>query len=190
MSTPARLLEQLASDVLGGADAGRGKRQLSGLSLGERKQIRDALRRHLVVDRKDARHYQNAGNRREIAHRIEGGTRLQRRVDSHCAVGPPIEGAAVWDRFCHPLGPDTPAGARNILDGHRHFPRLIELLREQAGCDVGRAAGSEADDDADRPQWITLRRCHQRRGRQRGNSCRQMQKLSAGKFHVALPKYL
>src|SRR5262245_26369006 len=43
-------------------------------------------RSFLVVDSKDARHHQNASNRREIARWIEGGTRLKRRVDSHCAV--------------------------------------------------------------------------------------------------------
>src|SRR5262249_29470842 len=76
---------------------------------------RDA-RWHLVVDSKDARHHQNARNRREIARWIEGGTRLKRRIDSHCAVGPPIERAAVGGRFCHSLGPHTPARTRNILD--------------------------------------------------------------------------
>src|ERR1700730_5359585 len=88
-------LEQFAGDVLGSADTERCKRELSGLGFRERKQLRDAFRRHLVVDRQDARHHQNARNRREIARRIEGGARLQRRVDSHCAVGPPIERAAV-----------------------------------------------------------------------------------------------
>src|SRR5262245_52125213 len=60
----------------------------------------------------------------------KGGTRLKRRVDSHCAVGPPIERAAVGGRFCHALGPDTPAGTRNILDRHRHVPGVIQFLRK------------------------------------------------------------
>src|SRR5262249_58225347 len=81
---------------------------LSGLRLREHKQLRDAFRWHLVGDSKDARHHQDARNRREIARWIEGGTRLKRRVDSHCAVGPPRERAAVGGRFCHSLGPHTP----------------------------------------------------------------------------------
>src|SRR5215471_14414238 len=126
----SEIFQQLARDVLRRADAGRGKGQLSGLDLCEGKELCNGFRRHLVVDCKNARHHQNACNRREIAYRIEGWARLQRWVDSYCAVGPPIECAAVGGRFCHALGPDTPAGTRNILDRHRHVPGFIQFLRK------------------------------------------------------------
>src|SRR5262245_60788828 len=71
-----------------------------------------------------------ARSRTGMPYRIEGWARLQRWVDSHCAVGPPIECAAVGGRFCHALGPDTPAGTRNILDRHRHVPGVIQFLRK------------------------------------------------------------
>jgi hypothetical protein len=46
-------LEQFAGDVLGSADTGRCKRELSGLGFRKRKQLRDAFRRHLVGGRSD-----------------------------------------------------------------------------------------------------------------------------------------
>jgi hypothetical protein len=57
-----------------------------------------------------------ANDRQDYTHVLSGRARLQRWVDSHRAVGPPIECAAIGGRFCHALGPDTPAGTRNILD--------------------------------------------------------------------------
>src|SRR5262249_14402630 len=181
MSTPARLLSSSPAMCWGVPTPGEANDSFPGWAL--HKQLRDAFRWHFVVDSKDARHHQNASNRREIARWIEGGTRLKRRVDSHCAVSPPIERAAVGGRFCHSLGPHTPARTWNILDRRRRFPRFIEFLRKEAGRNVGSAARREADDDAHRPAWVALRPSEARDGRQRGSARGQTQKSTAGTFH-------
>ena len=47
--------------------------------------------------------------------------------------------------------------------------------------------GGKANNDAHRPRRIGLRPSNTRHGRQRGSARGQMKKLSAGKFHLALP---
>src|SRR5262245_58660926 len=49
------------------------------------------------------------------------------------------------------------------------------------------AVGGEANDHAHRPRRIGLRPSAPRHGRQRGSARGQMQKSSAGKFHLNLP---
>jgi hypothetical protein len=55
---------------------------------------------------------------------------------------------------------------------------------------VARAAGTKADDDAYRLCRIRLRRRDAQDGLESGSTRCQMQKLTAGKFHVALPEWL
>src|SRR5262249_630960 len=104
-----------------------------GLGLRKHKQLRDAFRWHFVVDSKDARHHQNATNRREVARGIEGGTRLKRRVDSHCAVGPPIERAAVGGRFSPPHAPPTPPPPPKFFRPTPCFPALFCVFAKTGG---------------------------------------------------------
>src|SRR5262249_33743182 len=47
----------------------------------------------------------------------------------------------------------------------------------------------KSDDPTQRPRRVGLRPRDARHGRQRGSACCQMQKISAGKFHSALPEY-
>jgi hypothetical protein len=49
------------------------------------------------------------------------------------------------------LRADHGVAARAIFHDDRLAPVLGDLLAEQAGCDVGRTAGRERDNDADRP---------------------------------------
>ena len=52
---------------------------------------------------------------------------------------------------------DRAARAGPVLDQHRLAELCAELLRHRAGHDVGRAAGRERHDGADRMRWVGLR---------------------------------
>jgi len=80
-----------------------------------------------------------------------------------------------------PIAPDAAAGARNVFDRHRHVPRDVELLREHARRDVGRATGSETDDDANWPIGIAGLRYRRRRYKQR----REPNQPCADDFHAS-----
>ena len=176
-------LEHFAGDVLRRADAGAGDRQLAGLRLGERDQLGIGLRRHVVVDREDARHDQEPRDRGEIAHHVVGLVRQQRRIDGQRAVGAPVERRAVRRGFRHAVAADAAARAGHVLDRDRHVPGFGELLREQPRRDVGRAAGGEADDEADRLVGIC---CLRERGRRTQNDRRSGQPQPAAASHARI----
>jgi hypothetical protein len=60
---------------------------------------------------------------------------------------------AVGRRVHHLLRGDVAAGAGLVLDDHRLADRGLHLLGDQAGHDVGGAAGREGDDDANGLVW-------------------------------------
>jgi len=66
-------------------------------------------------------------------------------------------------------------------------PALRQPLTHEACHDVGGTTGGESDNDAHRPRWIGLRPSNTRHGREGGSAGRQMQKISAGKFHFEPP---
>jgi hypothetical protein len=71
----------------------------------------------------------------------------------------PLTRSSVWPVRRRPR--DRPrsahsAGARHVLDHHRLAKRIRHLLRDGARGDVAEAAGTEADDDLDRPRRIVL----------------------------------
>src|SRR5262249_31435245 len=82
---------------------------------------------------------------------------------------------------------DISTGARPVLDDKLLAKSLREPLTDQASDDVDAAAGWNADDNAHRPRWIGLRPRDTRHRRERGRARDQMQKISAGKFHLEPP---
>src|SRR5262249_22746603 len=85
------------------------------------------------------------------------------------------------------LGGDVAAGSRTVVDDERLTEPLREPLTYQARRDVRTASGREANNDAHRPRRIGLRPSEPGDGRERGSAHRQMQKMSAGKFHFDPP---
>jgi hypothetical protein len=69
--------------------------------------------------------------------------------------------------------------------------QLTEPLRQprsnDARCGIGTATRRKSDYQAHRPRWICLRSRRFRHDRKRGSAGGQMQKLSAGKFHLEPP---
>src|SRR5215813_12789703 len=80
------------------------------------------------------------------------------------------------------------APSRPVLNDEWLAQALRQPMTHQACEDVGRPASGKADNDAHRPRRIGLRLRDARDNRQRGSARGQMQKLSAGKFHRALPR--
>src|SRR5262249_14668097 len=85
------------------------------------------------------------------------------------------------------LGCDVAAGSRTVVDDERLTEPLRQPLTYQARRDVRTASRREANNDAHRPRWIGLRPSDARDCRQRSSAGGQMQKISAGKFHVEPP---
>src|SRR5215467_12200632 len=95
------------------------------------------------------------------------------------------ERIAVRRRAHDRLGGDVAAGAWPVLNNELLTEPLRAPLSYQTRDDVARTAGAIADDDANRPRRISLRRSDARDRRQRDSAGEQ--KLSAGKFHFEPP---
>src|ERR1700757_1931976 len=87
---------------------------------------------------------------------------------------------ALGDRFDGEIA----ASAGPVLDDELLPHSLRQPLTYQARKPVSYATGGEPHDDPPRPRWIGLRPSNPRHGRERGGAGGQMQKISAGKFHL------
>src|SRR5262249_6753944 len=85
------------------------------------------------------------------------------------------------------LGADIAAATRPVVDHELLSEPLRQPLSDQARRDVGRAGRGEWYDQTHRPRRIGLRPRCARYSRERGSTRYQMQKISAGKFHLNLP---
>src|SRR5262249_47689856 len=94
------------------------------------------------------------------------------------------ECVAVGGRPDDRLRADIAAGAWPVLDNELLIEPLRQPLTDQAGDNVGWSARGKADNDAHRPRRIGLRPREARHGWERGRASGQMQKISAGKFHL------
>ena len=90
------------------------------------------------------------GNGGEVAHRIEGQAAVQRGVGGMADVVEE-ERVAVLGRLGDGVRANGAAGSGAVLDDHPLAEPGGELLGEQAGQGVGRAAGGEGQHHADRP---------------------------------------
>src|SRR5438132_1351002 len=133
-------------------------------------------------------HDNNAGDRRDVADEIEVELVIECRVER--VEGTDYEqGVAVCRRAHDRLGCDVAAGSRTVVDDERLTEPLREPLTYQACRDVRTASGREANNDAHRPRRIGLRPSYARNSRERGSARGQIQKISAGKFHLNLPSH-
>src|SRR6516225_1017830 len=89
----------------------------------------------------------------------------------------------------NPAGTDGAAGPGDVLDQNGLTERCLHAFGERARDNVGRSARWERCDNGDRSRRIGLRRSDAPNYRQRGSACGQMQKISAGKFHLNLPSH-
>ena len=140
-------LEDLEGDVQRGRGTSARQRQFAGLGarrgqqIGERPVGRGAI---------DDQHHRG---RRQIADRLETGGWIvvllfQRRIDDE-GIRHQQDRIAVRRRARDGLGSDHRAATRAVFDHHRGSLRPSDLLRHQAGQDVGPAAGRVGNDDLD-----------------------------------------
>src|SRR5262249_4261866 len=99
------------------------------------------------------------------------------------------ERVAIGRRAHDRLGGDIAASTRPVLDDDWPAEPFRQPLAHQTCDDVESASCGGTDDQTHRPRRIGLRPRETPHGRQRGSARDQMQKISAGKFHLNLPSH-
>ena len=157
-------LDQLAGELRRGADAGAGPVHLA---VGRLRLLEEFLHR---LDRRLRRHHEHVGRgadhhqRHEVLERIVGRRRIEARID-HEGAGADQQGVAVRRHAGDRGGRDVAAGAAAVLDDHRLAERFAERRVDDAGGDVGAAAGREAHHHGDLPVRILRLRGERREQR-------------------------
>ena len=143
-------LEQLAGEVLRGADAGGAERQLTRLRTRQRDEFGDALRGHVVVEGKDVGREHRLRDRNDILHGVERHLVVEARIDRELRQRCQQERIAVGRCLGDAIAGNVGAGAGNVLDHHRLAPRLRELVSDHPRNEIGGPGRRETHDDPDR----------------------------------------
>jgi hypothetical protein len=109
----------------------------------------------------------------EILLGVVGHARIERLRDDHRGDRRMHEAVAVRRRLRDVVGADEATAADAVLDDDGHAQHLAQLGREDPHHDVGRAAGTERHDEADRPVRPGPLRMHGRRGERPGGAEQQ-----------------
>ena len=151
-------LEQFAGHMTGRAVAGRRHGDFARIGLGVSDEFRNCLGREFGVDHDDIGQTRGARDRRDVANEIVVERRpVQCRVDD-VRRADRQQRIAVGGRTHDGLGGDIARGAGPILDDDRLTETLLQPLPDHAGEKVRRAAGRKADQNADRPRRIGVRK--------------------------------
>ena len=130
----------------------------------------DGARDLLVVPDQQVGRDADQADRRKVLVGVVIHLREQRRRDRVAVDVRHDQRVAVARLVRHVVSSDHACGARPVLDQHRGFPHLAELLADDAREDVSAAARGKPDDDADRSARKALgpdHRCGQQRRRAR-----------------------
>ena len=149
-------LEQFGRDMRGAAEPGRAVEQFAGFRLGIGDQLGDRFHRQRIGDRAKVGHPRDDDDRRDILGLIVGHVLEHELVDGVRARRAHHEGVTVGLGLCDVVGRDVAAGAGLVLDDELLAEFLRDLCRDDAGQDVGGAAGREGNDELDRPcrPWL------------------------------------
>ena len=147
-----RRLHQLAEQMVGGALARRGHRQLARFAAGKLDEFLQILGRHRRMHLEHQRCHRDRGDRDKIPLPIIGLALGDLGCEQHGAVGADEQGVAVGFGFRERLAGDQATGASLVLDDER----LAELRLEPVGDDARRAVDIAAcrigDDQAYLPR--------------------------------------
>jgi hypothetical protein len=179
-------VEQLAYQVRRGPNARRCHVDLARVGFGVSDELGNCLGWNRWIHHHKVRQPDDARDWRDVADEIEAELFVERRIDRMCAADQEQRVAVRGCTHDH-LRRDIGASTRPVLDDKLLAEPLRQPLTHQTRDDVGRTAWSKADHNAHWPRRISLRPCDLRHGRQRGSARRQMQKISAGKFHFEPP---
>src|SRR6266478_3834721 len=176
-------IEQQAGGEEDRADAGMRLVERAGVRLQIGDEFLEVLRRKVLPGRDDQRKRSDQADRLEIGIRLVCEVRIER---DRGGVRPHLthqDGVTVRIGAHRPNRAGGAAGAGDVL----HYDLLAQgarhVVRDDAGGNVGAAAGRERHDERDRASRIGLRPRDPGDDRERGSARRQMQELSTRKFH-------
>ena len=169
--------------MLRGAGAGVAVGELAGIGARVGDEFGQRLHRQIGMDDQHIRRDEDLADGREILDRIVGELLVHARAEDERGVAAHHQRVAVRRGLGGAFGGDVAARAGDVLDHHRLAPGFGEFLGKQPRGDVGRDAGREADQDADRLLRVVRLRA--------GHSCRQRHeercKHTADRLHCHPP---
>ena len=148
--------EQLAGQMIDGADARRAVLDRLALRLGLLDQIGNRADRRLRIDHDDIRHGADKTDRCEILALVAGVLGEAER-DRQRRIGAEQDRVAVRRALGDRARADGAAGAAAVVDHDRLLEGFAQLVGDRAGDDAGAAAGRERNDQRDRLCRIVLR---------------------------------
>jgi hypothetical protein len=148
--------EQLAVKMRRAADTGRRHQELARIGLGKGDQLRDRLHRSRRFDHHHAGAVHHPGDRRDVANDVEAQIVVEPGAEG-IHRGDHEQRVAVRGSADHRFGREIAAGAGTIVDDERMAQPGRQPIGDDAREQIGRAAGSRADDEPHRPRRIALR---------------------------------
>ncbi len=159
------------------ADAGGAVVELGGLGLRQRDDILDALHGQVLLRHEHMLERADAGQRREVLHRVVAGLLQHEHVVAVRLVVAERDHVAIGLRPGDLARAERARRAGDILDDDVLAERPGDLLRHHAGDHVGRPARGVCDDEADRlgrrPRGLRGGRARQRDRRTSHTKARQ-----------------
>src|SRR5690606_30572352 len=134
------VLEQLAGEMQGGAEAGRAEVELAGIGLGVLDQFLDVVDGQVRVYGNQEWNGRDPGNADEVLERVEGQRGVQARIEDVVGVGHQ-DGVAVGFGLGYDVAPDHVAGARSVVHHDLLAEPFAHVFGDQSRHDVGTAAG-------------------------------------------------
>jgi len=132
----------------------RAETELPGIHFGVLDQLRQRLDAETIFHHQDQRSGRHLGDRGEIRE-IEWIVRMQRLGDQRAGRNKE-QRVAVGRRIRELAQGRDEIAAGLVFDEDRRAEIFAHLLRDQTRHDIGRAAGGEPDEDADRPAGKVL----------------------------------
>ena len=151
-------LQELAGEMPGRSNAGRGEVDLPGAGARERDQLLGALHRQRRVHRHHHRHDGDLGDRCEIAHRVIRQVAAHAQADGVGRRRSHHQRVAVGRRLEREIRRDDAAAAGPRIHEHLLARPLGELHGHRAREDVRPTGRRERHDDPDGFHGIVLRR--------------------------------
>src|SRR5262249_36906941 len=176
-------LEKFSDHMSQAPNAARAHADLAGIGLGMGDELGNRRDRKQWIHLHDMWHPVDARNRRNITNEVVVEFFEQCCIDC-CGSTDHEERIAVCRRTPNRLYTDIATTARTVLDDELLTEALRQPLTNEARSNVVNTTGRKWDNDAHGPRRIGLRPRYARYSRERGSTRCQMQKLSAGKFHL------
>ena len=168
------------------AIACRSEIDLAGVGLGIGCELAQRLGGHLVVHQQRQRLHGSAGNGGEVLERVVGQLAVQRWVDDHHAGIGQHQRVAIRRRAHDILRAHRATGARLVIHHHRLAQHGLQLVRQQTGMLIQRAACRKAHHQTNRLAGEGIRRLRARRHQQTCARQQARQNVHGDFFHQCL----